>query len=190
MLSNPASIAVLRAVSSASILLSRGGARLLMRTHHTHRVQASTTRAVLSPIQSSRETLLETDECIMGFSFVIKTFFLFPALLPALGWAPRNVPYQPNLILRSVPQNQWGSEFCEEAAFAASLVQKAVTLCFEVQSEMNAAKVGTAMVKADSTPVTAADFAIQGFVARALREKFPLDRFMGEEVRLTSARCS
>ena len=32
----------------------------------------------------------------------------------------------------------------------------------------------------DSTPVSAADFAIQGLVSEALQKSFPHDRFMGE----------
>jgi hypothetical protein len=74
----------------------------------------------------------------------------------------------------------WGGEFAAEAAFAASLVQGAVALCLEVQAAMavskgddslgatvsaSAAASGIAAVKGDATPVTAADFGIQGFVA-------------------------
>jgi len=41
---------------------------------------------------------------------------------------------------------------------------------------------GVSFIKpGDSTPVTAADFAIQGLVSSALRAQFPNDRFMGEE---------
>ena len=41
---------------------------------------------------------------------------------------------------------------------------------------------GVSFIKeGDSTPVTAADFAIQGLVSQKLREAFPDDRFMGEE---------
>ena len=41
---------------------------------------------------------------------------------------------------------------------------------------------GVSFIKpGDSTPVTAGDFAIQGLVSQILREKFPNDRFMGEE---------
>ena len=38
------------------------------------------------------------------------------------------------------------------------------------------------LIKAgDDTPVTAADFAIQGMISGLLRMSFPNDRFMGEE---------
>ena len=41
---------------------------------------------------------------------------------------------------------------------------------------------GVSFIKpGDSTPVTAADFAIQGLVSSTLRKQFPNDRFMGEE---------
>lgn len=41
---------------------------------------------------------------------------------------------------------------------------------------------GMSVIKAgDSTPVTAADFAIQAIVAEELKKAFPNDRFMGEE---------
>ena len=41
---------------------------------------------------------------------------------------------------------------------------------------------GVSLIKAgDDTPVTAADFAIQGMISGLLRMEFPHDRFMGEE---------
>ena len=41
---------------------------------------------------------------------------------------------------------------------------------------------GVSIIKpGDDTPVTAADFAIQGMVSGLLRMQFPNDRFMGEE---------
>ena len=41
---------------------------------------------------------------------------------------------------------------------------------------------GVSLIKAgDDTPVTAADFAIQGMISWLLRMEFPHDRFMGEE---------
>ena len=75
------------------------------------------------------------------------------------------------------------------------IVTEAVKLCREVQSSLATAKdqadsLGTSLKtsddqtstqKADDTPVTAADFAIQGYFAARLKEKFPKDYFLGEE---------
>ena len=41
---------------------------------------------------------------------------------------------------------------------------------------------GVSFIKeGDSTPVTAADFAIQGLISQTIQDAFPADRFMGEE---------
>jgi 3'(2'), 5'-bisphosphate nucleotidase len=87
----------------------------------------------------------------------------------------------------------WGGPLAAECNFAAECVTKAVSLCREVQESLATAKdqsdtLGTTIeskddlnVKADDTPVTAADFAIQGFVAAELSRSFPDVKFMGEE---------
>jgi 3'-phosphoadenosine 5'-phosphosulfate (PAPS) 3'-phosphatase len=41
----------------------------------------------------------------------------------------------------------------------------------------------------DSTPVSAADFAIQGLVSEALQKSFPHDRFMGEAAARSPPSC-
>lgn len=96
--------------------------------------------------------------------------------------------------------NRWGGDLATEAATAAELVCTAVRLCQQVQQELAVARgddslgvtvdassssttkgSGSSDVKVDGTPVTAADFAIQAYVASQLAQKFPRDRFMGEE---------
>ena len=83
----------------------------------------------------------------------------------------------------------------DEAQFAVSIVTEAVKLCRDVQASLATAKdqagsLGatlqssngeTSSQKADDTPVTAADFAIQGYFAAKLKERFPQDSFLGEE---------
>ena len=92
----------------------------------------------------------------------------------------------------------WGGDLATEATAAAELVCTAVRLCQQVQQELAIARgddsLGTTVssssaakgsgasdVKVDGTPVTAADFAIQAYIASKLAEQFPNDRFMGEE---------
>eukprot|EP00961_Rhodomonas_salina_P096483 1297829-Rhodomonas_salina.2 len=89
----------------------------------------------------------------------------------------------------------WGGDLAKEAAFAAKVVQKASELCLKLAAEMetaeeslgkemsqDAVQKGISIIKeGDATPVTAADFAIQGFISKELQEAFPKDRFMGEE---------
>jgi len=90
----------------------------------------------------------------------------------------------------------WGGEYSEEVKVAADLVCAAVRLCQKVQQDLaiargdtslgttvsaSSASSGTADVKMDGTPVTAADFAIQAYVSSKLESLFPHDRFMGEE---------
>lgn len=105
----------------------------------------------------------------------------------------------------------WGGQYSKEAQVGAKLVCDAVRLCLQVQDALAVARgdtsVGTTLevrpppsseegmkssdtsgggstdIKVDGTPVTAADFAIQGYVSHALQqsELFPDDRFMGEE---------
>ena len=88
-----------------------------------------------------------------------------------------------------------GGDLADEAQAAVAVVQKAMQLCLSLASEMgvsapskgkqmdsSSTETGVSLIKeGDSTPVTAADFAIQGFVASELRRLFPSDRFMGEE---------
>ena len=90
----------------------------------------------------------------------------------------------------------WGGELSAEAAFAASIVQRAMQLCTALACDMQTVDAsrdgktmdecdttaGVSFIKeGDSTPVTAADFAIQGLISAALREAYPDDRFLGEE---------
>ena len=97
---------------------------------------------------------------------------------------------------RATMSSAWGGELSAEAAFAASIVQRAMQLCTALACDMqtvDAARDGKTMdecdttagvsfiKEGDSTPVTAADFAIQGLISAALREAYPDDRFLGEE---------
>jgi hypothetical protein len=102
----------------------------------------------------------------------------------------------------------WGGHYSKEAGVGAKLVSDAVRLCLQVQDALAVARgdtsIGTTLgvrpslplgenentsgggstdIKMDGTPVTAADFAIQGYVSHALQQSefFPGDRFMGEE---------
>ena len=83
-----------------------------------------------------------------------------------------------------------------EARAAVSSVQRAMQLCRALACDMAVVDsdstgktmdecdvtAGVSFIKeGDSTPVTAADFAIQGLVSRELAQSFPDDRFMGEE---------
>lgn len=83
-----------------------------------------------------------------------------------------------------------------ETAAAVALVNRAVHLCRALAEEMdvkessahgvelnkNETTLGISTVKGgDSTPVTAADMAIQAFMSDALGKWFPQDAFMGEE---------
>lgn len=106
---------------------------------------------------------------------------------------------------------RWGGDLADEAAAAVQAVQRAMQLCQALACEMavvdsssvDSSKTmdacdttaGVSFIKpGDSTPVTAADFAIQGLVSSTLRAQFPNDRFMGEEdaadLRADDALCS
>jgi hypothetical protein len=91
---------------------------------------------------------------------------------------------------------EWGGELAAEAAAAVAAVQRAMQLCQALACEMaivddtSSGKTmdscdttaGVSFIKpGDDTPVTAADFAIQGMISGLLRDQFPDDRFMGEE---------
>ena len=90
----------------------------------------------------------------------------------------------------------WGGDLADEAIVAVKAVQRAMRLCQGLACDMEAVEsestgkemdacdttAGVSFIKeGDSTPVTAADFAIQGMVSQELRKAFPNDRFMGEE---------
>lgn len=92
----------------------------------------------------------------------------------------------------------FGGELEAEVKAAADVVQKALLLVQALACDMDVAPpslgkemegcdvtagmAGIVEIKpGDSTPVTAADYAIQGLVAAALKQQFPADRFMGEE---------
>jgi 3'(2'), 5'-bisphosphate nucleotidase len=70
-----------------------------------------------------------------------------------------------------------GSRFQVEAAFAAHAVRAAARLSRIVQREM----VEPAQVKADRSPVTVADFAVQAVVAHLLEASCPTDTLVAEE---------
>jgi len=61
--------------------------------------------------------------------------------------------------------------------FAIDVVRKAAQLVRRVQQEM----ISSALAKVDHSPVTVADFAAQGMVAKLLSEQFPEDFLVGEE---------
>ena len=104
----------------------------------------------------------------------------------------------------------WGGDLASEVEFAVSVVQRAMRLCNALACEMAIVEAdptggktmdacdttaGVSFIKpGDDTPVTAADFAIQGMIAGLLRMQFPNDRFMGEEdaadLRADPALCS
>mmetsp|Transcript_65874 Transcript_65874/g.189538 ORF Transcript_65874/g.189538 Transcript_65874/m.189538 type:complete len:335 (-) Transcript_65874:460-1464(-) len=66
----------------------------------------------------------------------------------------------------------------------AALARDMKTVAPSLGKEMAATDISTGMAyikPGDSTPVTAADFAIQGLISTMLQEQFPNDYFMGEE---------
>lgn len=90
----------------------------------------------------------------------------------------------------------WGGDLAAEARIAVRCVQRAMQLCQALACDMRVVDseasgkemdecdvtAGVSFIKAgDSTPVTAADFAIQGLISQELGRAFPADRFMGEE---------
>lgn len=90
----------------------------------------------------------------------------------------------------------WGGALNAEAQVAVQCVQKAMQLCQALACDMQVVSssaggkemdecdvtAGVSFIKeGDSTPVTAADFAIQGLISAELQKAFPNDRFMGEE---------
>ena len=70
---------------------------------------------------------------------------------------------------------QWGGDFSEDVAFAARLVLDAAELCRGYRKRQllrrtaAASAASSALDKTDGTPVTALDFAIQGFIVSSLR---------------------
>ncbi len=65
-----------------------------------------------------------------------------------------------------------------ELAFAAQVVARACALCRAVQASMVPRD---SLAKADRSPVTVADFAVQAVISHALAEAFPQDGLVGEE---------
>ena len=109
----------------------------------------------------------------------------------ALSVKRQRIPQKSGLLhLRS---SGWGGDLADEAATCALVVQKASELCLKLAEELTVSKEslgkdmkkedtqkGISVIKeGDSSPVTAADFAIQGFVSAELKKSFPDDRFMG-----------
>ena len=64
-----------------------------------------------------------------------------------------------------------------EIRFALEMAEAACRIGKRVQAEMNV----EGIEKSDLSPVTVADYAIQAFVGRRLREQFPDHRLVGEE---------
>lgn len=64
-----------------------------------------------------------------------------------------------------------------EIRFALEMAEAACRIGKRVQAEMNV----EGIAKSDLSPVTVADYAIQAFVGRRLREQFPDHRLVGEE---------
>jgi len=124
-------------------------------------------------------------------------------LLPVLTASPM----RPKPTPRSTPAvgtataastaSAYGGDLASEVQTAVDAVQRAMRLCNALACEMAIISgdatsgktmdacdmsAGVSLIKpGDDTPVTAADFAIQGMVSGLLRTKFPSDRFMGEE---------
>lgn len=87
----------------------------------------------------------------------------------------------------------WGGDLSDEAAKCALVVQNASELCLKLAEDLTTTKEslgkdmkkedtqkGISVIKeGDSSPVTAADFAIQAFISAELKKAFPNDRFMG-----------
>ena len=113
----------------------------------------------------------------------------------SFSWCANKQAASTSSLSLSSHSSSFGGILREEATFAVDIVTEAVKLCREVQSSLATAKdqadsLGTSLKtsddqtstqKADDTPVTAADFAIQGYFAARLKEKFPKDYFLGEE---------
>jgi len=126
-------------------------------------------------------------------SLVFLVFFADGATAFSLHSQPRRVS---SLNRLGQSPEDWGGEYAVEAKAAAEMVCAAVRQCLKVQESLavargedslgtgvsaSAAKEGASDVKDDGTPVTAADFGIQGYVSLKVAELFPDDRFMGEE---------
>ncbi|CAJ1440939.1 unnamed protein product [Effrenium voratum] len=88
----------------------------------------------------------------------------------------------------------FGGKLEAEVLAAVEVVQQALLLVQALACDMEVAPAsagkeleacyvtaGVAVKEGDSTPVTAADYAIQGLVSATLKRLFPSDRFMGEE---------
>lgn len=87
------------------------------------------------------------------------------------------------------------SDLEAEVTAAVEVVQRSMRLVQALACDMDVAPpslgkemeacditAGISAIKpGDSTPVTAADYAIQGLVFESLQKQFPADRFMGEE---------
>lgn len=102
-------------------------------------------------------------------------------------WYPRPTPVGQEAF------DAWAGPLASEARLAGEMVEKCVSLCLEVQTELKVAEEslgttvegldaqGSMKAKDDNTPVTALDFGLQGYVSQKLSEEFAGDAFMGEE---------
>ena len=75
------------------------------------------------------------------------------------------------------PDAVWSERLGREALFALDVVREAVHLTAAIQDET----AGGTITKADASPVTIADFAVQALVAARLARDFPDDALVAEE---------
>lgn len=68
-------------------------------------------------------------------------------------------------------------EFQNELEFA----RRIMITCARITSSVQQEHIVHAQIKADRSPVTIADYAVQAFVAQALQKEFPQDGLLGEE---------
>lgn len=131
-----------------------------------------------------------------GGGHVARRLVMLHLVHRAMAFRPFGSGTSRRLRCRVGGSSAWGGELSVEVARSAEVMQCCVRLCLDIQESMAVARgeeatLGTGVsssnagasmsVKDDNTPVTAADFAIQGFVSLALKEAFPEDSFMGEE---------
>ena len=81
-----------------------------------------------------------------------------------------------NLSTQTMSTEVWGGEYAKDARIAARLVSDAVKLCMEYQQKSKQQELkrpslaATTLEKTDGTPVTALDYAIQGYIFSSLKK--------------------
>ncbi len=81
-----------------------------------------------------------------------------------------------NLSPQRMSNEVWGGEYAKDARIAARLVSDAVKLCMEYQQKSKQQELkrssteATTLEKTDGTPVTALDYAIQGYIFSSLKK--------------------